>query len=61
MQPGHIPDMGHGVILQSTWVSGYPQPRKFIGGIKYDKKALIPVVAWRCQRCGYLELFAGPE
>jgi hypothetical protein len=58
MEPGHIPDMSHGVVLQSGWISGIPVVRKFIGGIKYNRKANVPITAWRCSRCGYIELYA---
>ena len=58
MEPGHIPDLGHGVVAQSSWVAGLPQVRRFLGGIRYDKKALVPMTAYRCPRCGYVELYA---
>jgi hypothetical protein len=28
------------------------------GGIRYDKKMQIPVSAYRCPRCGLVELYA---
>ena len=61
MEPGHIPDMGHGVILQLAWRHGLPEPRRLIGGIKYDKKKNLPLIAWRCTRCGLVELYAGGD
>jgi hypothetical protein len=57
MEPGHIPDMGHGVILQSSWAAGLPERRRYLGGIKYNKKQQIPMIAYRCTRCGYVELY----
>jgi hypothetical protein len=60
MDPGHIPDLGHGMWVQGTWSSGLPVPRRFMGGIKYDKKAQIPMIAYRCPKCGYVEVYAGP-
>ena len=59
MEPGHIPDMGHGIILQSSWTQGPPERRRYLGGIKYNKKAQVPIIAYRCTRCGYVELYAG--
>jgi hypothetical protein len=59
MEPGHIPDMAHGTILQSSWVQGHPTVRRFLGGIKYDRKSTVPIIAYRCTRCGYIELYAG--
>lgn len=58
MEPGHIPDVGHGSVLQSTWAAALPEKRKFIGGIKYNRKAQLPLIAYRCPRCGYVELYA---
>jgi hypothetical protein len=59
MEQGHLPDIGHGVVVQTSWAAGIPEPRKIIGGVKYDKKAQTPVIAWRCERCGFVELYAG--
>ena len=59
MDPGHMPDVGYGVVTQSTWSIGLPEKKRFLGGIKYDKKAQIPVIAYRCPRCGLVELYAG--
>ena len=59
MEPGHIPDLTHGSVQQAAWVAGFPEVRRFIGGIRYDKKKLVPVTAWRCPKCGYVELYAG--
>jgi hypothetical protein len=58
METGHIPDVGYGVITQGTWTSGAAEQRRFLGGIKYDKKRQVPITAYRCSRCGFLELYA---
>jgi hypothetical protein len=58
MDPGHIPDLAHGMIAQSSWSPGLPEMRKYIGGIKYNKKTQYPIIAYRCARCGYVELYA---
>jgi len=29
-------------------------------GLKVRKKDLVPISAWRCGRCGYLESYAQP-
>ena len=60
MDPGHIPDVTHGGAEQTGWSSGIPVHRRFMGGIKYDKKAQIPMIAYRCPKCGLVELYAGP-
>lgn len=58
MARGHIPDMAHGQVLEAGWAPGLPEPRRFIGGIKYDADALVPLHAYRCAGCGYVELYA---
>lgn len=58
MEPGHIPDLGHGVVVQSSWAAGMPRVRRFLGGIVYQKKQIVPMMAYRCPRCGYVELYA---
>jgi hypothetical protein len=59
MEPGHIPDLGYGLMEQTAWSAGFAERRRFLGGIKYNKKAQIPLIAYRCARCGYVELYAG--
>jgi hypothetical protein len=60
MDRGHLPDVAHDQILQSSWAPGEPVPRRFFGGIKYHADALIPLSAYRCPACGYVELYARP-
>lgn len=55
---GHIPDVAHGAVLESSWAPGDAQSRKFLGGIKYQRDELIPLVAFRCPSCGFVELYA---
>jgi hypothetical protein len=57
---GYVPDAAHGGILQSSWPPGEPEPRRFIGGIKYDADHVLPLTAYRCPRCGYVEFYARP-
>ena len=58
MDRGHVPDTTHGGVLQSSGAPGEPEPRRFIGGIKYRADALIPLSAYRCPSCGYVEFYA---
>ncbi len=53
---GYIPDHSHGIV-PAGWVRGIPQPN-WIGGIKH--KPMTSIVAYRCPKCGGLELVA-PE
>ena len=58
MEVGHVPDMSHGQVLNTTWQPGAPETRRFIGGIKWKRNDQVPVEAYRCPKCGYLELYA---
>ncbi|MEO5589165.1 MAG: hypothetical protein ABIS03_06240 [Gemmatimonadaceae bacterium] len=49
----------YGGIAPGTWAPGVPVIRRYMGGISYDKKVQAQIVAYRCTRCGYLELYAG--
>jgi hypothetical protein len=62
MNRGHIPDYAHGdsVVLQTVWAPGDPQPRRWQAGIKADRDAQIPVIAYRCTECGFVEFYARP-
>jgi DNA-directed RNA polymerase subunit RPC12/RpoP len=61
MDRGHVPDLAHGQILQSNWAPGEPERRRFFGGIKYNARELIPLSAYRCPSCGYVEFYAVPD
>jgi Domain of unknown function (DUF6487) len=60
MECGHVPDIGHGQILPSSWAPGAPAWRRFLRGIKYDADKQMPLIAYRCPTCGYVELYARP-
>ena len=56
MQMGTIPDWGYGCIRNQFWVEGQME-FGFFGGLKNPQ---FPIQAFRCEQCGYLELFAVP-
>jgi DNA-directed RNA polymerase subunit RPC12/RpoP len=58
MEEGHIPDIGHDHVTPSAWSHGLAEPRRFFGGIKFESKEQIPLSAYRCPSCGYVELYA---
>ena len=58
MEPGYVADIGHGIVIQSSWSPGQPEPRRFLGGIKWRDGENIPIVTLRCSGCGYLESYA---
>jgi hypothetical protein len=63
MDTGYMQDLGYGLCVQVNWLSGEPEDRTFLGmknGIKYRKDGLA-VKAWRCGKCGLLELNAPPK
>jgi hypothetical protein len=49
----------NGRLKQTTWTEG-PLERGGMYGFKVKDKRQIPVVTWRCPRCGWLLWFA-PE
>ena len=58
MDRGHLPDAGPGHWQLSSWAPGNPEPRRFFGGIKYDADTVMPLAAYRCSACGYVEFYA---
>ncbi|MDB4886621.1 MAG: hypothetical protein JWN79_2059 [Gemmatimonadetes bacterium] len=61
MELGHMPDTTERGLVQSRWTPGAPEEVRFLGmsaGIK--PKESVPVTAYRCSKCGYLELYASP-
>jgi len=58
MERGHVPDIGHGQIYLTGWSPGAPERRRFLGGIKFRAKEQLPLTAFRCPGCGYVELYA---
>ena len=61
MDRGHLPDAAAGEqVLVGVWAPGEPEPRRIMGGIKYHKDRAVPLTAYRCPACGYVELYAWP-
>ncbi len=56
MFEGWIIDYSSG-ITQSRWIPGKPE-KSFLHGFKPKKKQQHPIEAFRCEKCGYLELYA---
>jgi hypothetical protein len=60
MAPGFLLDRGHhnqGKVGQ--WVEGQPE-RSFWFGLKLSDRERYPISTMRCERCGFLELYAQP-
>ena len=60
MEQGFVLDNTYGARVVSRWVAGVPQ-KSFWVGTKLPDEELVPIGAYRCSSCGYLELYAGPE
>jgi len=60
MEQGHTPDRAHGAVRESAWAPGPAVEQRFFGGIKYKANAMIPLSAYRCPSCGYVEFYARP-
>ncbi|MDB5344392.1 MAG: hypothetical protein JWP89_2769 [Schlesneria sp.] len=61
MIQGHALDCTYGGVLVSSWQEGPPK-KAFWGGLKIPRRhSLLPLGAYRCQTCGYLEFYAREE
>ena len=60
MEQGFILDMTYGARLVSQWAAGAPV-KSFWTGTKLPEDKLIPIGAFRCASCGYLESYARDE
>jgi hypothetical protein len=58
MSEGFVPDNTYGKKLQSRWVAGAPE-ESFWSGIKV--RGDVPIVTWRCPKCGLLKSYAVPD
>ena len=60
MTDGIMVDVGYGSYSVGAWQSGPPVISRW-WGLKVNKKALVPTTAYRCSRCGFIELYALPR
>ena len=58
MTLGHIPDFAHGTILQESWIEGPPEKAGWFGRLNTREKNRYAITAYRCPKCGRLELYA---
>lgn len=60
MEQGHVPDAGHHSLMKpSTWVAGWPK-KSWWGGFKQPaREDCVPLIALRCEGCGFVEFYAG--
>ncbi|MFN0009844.1 MAG: hypothetical protein ACKVXR_18265 [Planctomycetota bacterium] len=58
MDLGYQLDLGHASSRrQAEWVEGSPE-RNFWTGLKTKDRAVLPILTYRCPRCGLLASFA---
>ena len=58
MHAGFVMDRGdYNVPTPPSWVEGTPE-KSFWHGLKTSDRAVLPVVTYRCEGCGYLEAYA---
>jgi len=60
MVQGFVPDYTDGGILVEGWHEGQPK-KSFWMGTKAPVAQGIPIGAYRCAACGYLEFYADPS
>jgi hypothetical protein len=56
MEEGWLPNSFASTITVSTWAKG--QPHKLFLGLIRMPEAALPVVAYCCCECGYIEMYA---
>ena len=56
MAQGFVPDYSHGTINVMRWHAGQPK-KSFWTGTKARLPEGVPIGAFRCQRCGFLEFY----
>lgn len=65
MAVGYLLDKGHqNVVNHAAWVDGTPEVIRFLGmfaGYRTKGRRLLKIDAFRCVKCGYLELYATQE
>jgi hypothetical protein len=58
MEQGFVADKAHYSVPEvQNWVEGVPE-RSFWSGIRLKGKEVLPVMTYRCEKCGYLESYA---
>src|SRR6267154_823148 len=60
MVQGFVPDRTYGGILVEGWYRGQPK-KSFWRHTKAPRNQSVPIGAFRCQGCGYLEFYADPK
>jgi hypothetical protein len=57
---GVIPDFSYTRVEQLVWIKGLPK-FNFVGAFTVSRKSKHYIDAYRCERCGFLKLYANPS
>ena len=60
MVRGFVADFSFHQVAVSTWVEGPPRA-SFWKGTEFPAEKSLPIGAFRCSECGFLEYYARPE
>jgi hypothetical protein len=60
MVQGFVPDYSHGEVLVAGWQAGQPK-KSFWTSTKAPLLEGVPIGAFACTKCGFLEFYAGPR
>lgn len=60
MEQGFVLDNTYGGRVVSHWAAGAPV-KSIWTGTKLSEEDLVPIGAYRCSSCGFLELYARQE
>jgi C4-type Zn-finger protein len=60
MVQGFVPDYSHSAALVGRWLEGHPQ-KSFWNRTKAPYNEGVPIGAFRCQKCGFLEFYSDPK
>jgi hypothetical protein len=60
MVQGFVPDYSYGVALVGGWQKGQPK-KSFWTRTKVSLLQGVPIGVFRCQKCGFLELYSDPK
>jgi Domain of unknown function (DUF6487) len=62
MEEGFLLDRRRAISAYAgEWVAGAPEKKLLPGRVKFLDKRRLAVSAWRCTKCGALQLVAGPS
>ena len=59
MEAGYLPDAGYSAQEIGRWASG--SPKKNLWSKTKIAKETVPICAFRCTGCGFVELYARDE